>query len=115
MVTNEVFAPFVSYVGADTSSVICASVRTGGWPGEIQDAISAAPSSIGTGPVKFGQWTPKQQITLDKNAEYWGEAPKLDQVIVRFLPDDNTQLVQLQTGRSPGRHRLRLPRLPARR
>ena len=97
MVTNEVFAPFVSYVGADPSSAISPVAELAAGPEKFKSDFGRT-KLIGTGPVKFGKWTPKQQISLDKNADYWGEAPKLDQVIVRFLPDDNTQLVQLQTG-----------------
>ena len=97
MVTNEVFAPFLSYVGADTASSIAPASELAAGPEKFKSDFGRT-KLIGTGPMKFGEWTTKQQITLDKNADYWGDAPKLDQVIVRFLPDDNTQLVQLQTG-----------------
>jgi len=97
MVTNEVYAPFLSTVATDPSSSIAPVSVLAAGPEKFKSDFGRS-MLIGTGPMKFNEWTPKQQITLDKNAEYWGETPKLDQVIVRFLPDDNTQLVQLRTG-----------------
>ena len=35
---------------------------------------------------------------MEKFADYWGEPAHLDKVIIRFIPDDSTQLVQLRTG-----------------
>jgi peptide/nickel transport system substrate-binding protein len=100
-VTSPVYAPFLSYVGGDASSSIAPASELAAGPEKFKTEFGRT-RIIGTGPMKFGEWTPKQQITLDKNADYWGETPKLDQVIVRFLPDDNTQLVQLQTGEIQG-------------
>lgn len=99
--TNEVYAPFLSYVGADYGSAIAPASELAKGPEKFKTEFGRT-ILVGTGPVKFNEWTPKQQITLDKNADYWGEAPKLDQVIIRFLPDDNTQLVQLRTGEIQG-------------
>lgn len=101
MVTNEVYAPFISYVATDPSSAISPVSELAIGPEKFKTE-SGRTRLVGTGPVKFGEWTPKQQITLEKNADYWGEPMKLDSVIVRFLPDDNTQLVQLRTGEIQG-------------
>lgn len=96
MTTEEVFAPFISYVGGSNSSVFSPVSELAKGPEYFKTEFGRN-VIIGTGPMKFVEWTPKQQVVVEKNADYWGEAPHLDQVIIRFVPDDNTQLVQLRT------------------
>ncbi len=93
IVTKEVYAPFLSYVGP-TSIVPTSSLKAGA--DKFKQDYGRAP--IGTGPFKFNQWQAKQQITLDRFDGYWGNKPKLDKIIYKVVPDDNTQLVQLRTG-----------------
>ncbi len=92
MVTKEPFAPFLSYVGAE---YISPSKELAKGPDAFKQEFGRAP--IGTGPMKFVEWKTKEQITVERFPEFWGTKPKLDQVIVRIVPDDNTQLVQLRT------------------
>ncbi|MBA3528393.1 MAG: ABC transporter substrate-binding protein, partial [Propionibacteriaceae bacterium] len=94
VVTSEPFAPFVSYVGG--SHVLCPSSAMAAGPRAFKERFGQ--SLIGTGPLRFGEWARGEQIVLERNPEYWGGAPKLEQVIIRFLPDDNAQLAQLRTG-----------------
>lgn len=94
VVTSEPYAPFLSYVAAET--VLCPSSAMAAGAQEFKEAFGR--SLIGTGPMKFIEWKSGESITLERNPDYWGGAPKLDQIIVTFLPDDNTQLVQLRTG-----------------
>ncbi len=91
--TTEVFAPFMSYVGVERISP-ASEIAKG--PDAFKQEFGRAP--IGTGPFRFGEWAAKEQIVLDKFAEYWGEPAKLDRIVYRIVPDDNTQLVQLRTG-----------------
>ena len=97
METSEVFAPFISYVAGDTGAVISPVAELALGP-ETFKAEFGRTRLIGTGPMKFVEWAGKQQVTLEKFAEYWGEPAHLDEVIIRFIPDDSTQLVQLRTG-----------------
>ena len=93
MTTSEVYAPFMSYVGVEEISPareIAKGVDT------FKQEFGRAP--IGTGPFKFVEWKTKEQIVVDKFPEYWGEPAKLDRIVYRIVPDDNTQLVQLRTG-----------------
>src|SRR4029453_10787924 len=48
--------------------------------------------------MKFVEWKAKEQITLERNDDYWGTKPKIEKVFYRITPDHNTQLVQLKTG-----------------
>jgi peptide/nickel transport system substrate-binding protein len=91
--TKEIFAPFMSYVGVERiapKSAIEAGVDS------FKQEYGRAP--IGTGPFKFVEWKAKEQVVVEKFADYWGEPAHLDKIIYRIVPDDNTLLVQLRTG-----------------
>jgi peptide/nickel transport system substrate-binding protein len=53
---------------------------------------------IGTGPFKLVEWTPNQRIVYDANKDYWGERPKVDHLIFKYIPDNSTRLAALQAG-----------------
>jgi len=54
-------------------------------------------SPIGTGPFKFKEWAHGDHITLVRNDEYFLGKPKLEQIVLRTIPDENTELNQLKT------------------
>lgn len=59
------------------------------------DAVMIAPESaaqnktrpIGTGPFRFKTWVQGDHVTLERNADYWGPAPKLASVTFKFVAD----------------------------
>jgi peptide/nickel transport system substrate-binding protein len=55
-------------------------------------------NSCGTGPYKLTGWDISNEITLDRNPDYWGEAPKLDKIIFRNIAKTSEQLQAVQTG-----------------
>jgi peptide/nickel transport system substrate-binding protein len=93
--TTEPYAPFISYL-SDNGSNICPSAEIAKGVDSFKQEYGRHP--IGTGPFVFVEWRAKEQISLDANPNYWGGAPNLEHVIYRVVPDDNTLLVQLQTG-----------------
>ncbi|MCP4689059.1 MAG: hypothetical protein GY859_13480, partial [Desulfobacterales bacterium] len=56
-----------------------------------------APS--GTGPYMFKAWAPDNHFIVVRNPDYWKkEAPRLDQIVFRPLPDHQTRLAGLKAG-----------------
>lgn len=53
---------------------------------------------VGTGPFRFVEWIPNERIVLEANRDYWGDAPRIQRVIFKVVPDNATRLIQLQTG-----------------
>ncbi|GED66879.1 glutathione ABC transporter substrate-binding protein [Brevibacillus reuszeri] len=53
---------------------------------------------VGTGPFTFLLWTAGKEIVLKKNQNYWGEKPKLDQIIFRVIPDDEERIELVEQG-----------------
>ena len=61
-------------------------------PEELQSGVGSGPyivtaSNRGTG-----------NYTLEKNAKYWGPAPHIESVDVRFVPDESNRVVSLRSG-----------------
>ncbi|MBV8602625.1 MAG: peptide ABC transporter substrate-binding protein, partial [Candidatus Eremiobacteraeota bacterium] len=52
---------------------------------------------IGTGPFKFVSWQRGNQIEYAANPDYYLGPPKLDGILVKELPDQNTMAIQLRT------------------
>jgi peptide/nickel transport system substrate-binding protein len=57
-----------------------------------------ATNPVGTGPFVFESWSPKNQVVLVANKEYFGGAPKLDRVVFRLIQEETTAEIALQRG-----------------
>ena len=58
--------------------------------------FSRAP--VGTGPFKFVEWRPNDQIVLEANDSYWRGRPALDRVVFRTVPEEGARMLELRTG-----------------
>ena len=72
-----------------------------------EDALTYTEYSLehptGTGPFKFESWDRGNgEVTIVRNDDYWGEAPALDEIIFRTIPDGNTRRQELQSGSIDG-------------
>lgn len=72
-------------------------------PRAFADAATADFASgramIGTGPFRFAGWTPGEDIRLEGNPDWWGGAVPWRRVKLEFLPNANTRVVALTSGR----------------
>jgi len=57
-----------------------------------------ATNPIGTGPFVFDGWSPKNQVILVANKEYFQGAPKLDRIVFRLIQEETTAEIALQRG-----------------
>ncbi|RNL62527.1 ABC transporter substrate-binding protein [Nocardioides marmoriginsengisoli] len=54
---------------------------------------------IGSGPFQVATWNKGSSISYTRNEHYWEEGvPKLDEVLVNFVTDDNTRMLALRSG-----------------
>ena len=56
----------------------------------------------GTGPYKLKEWVQGDHITLEASSTFWGEAPKVKEVVFRWSTEAAQRLVELQSGNADG-------------
>jgi peptide/nickel transport system substrate-binding protein len=68
-------------------------------------AVDTPPADLlSIGPFKLTSYSPGQRLVFDRNPRYWRKdaagtpLPYLDQVILEIVPDQNAELVRLQSG-----------------
>ncbi|MCC9076867.1 ABC transporter substrate-binding protein [Litorilinea aerophila] len=67
------------------------------FPQEAAETIETVP--VGTGPFKFVEWVPGDQMVAERFEDYWREGlPYLDRVVVKPIPDEQARLVNLKAG-----------------
>ena len=67
-------------------------------PGTRDQEGVEEPIPSGTGPYKFVDYVPGEEILLERNENYWGEPAKTKRIIYRYIPDATTRLQALQSG-----------------
>ena len=63
---------------------------------DTEETLNTAPN--GTGPFVFEDRVASQSITLARNDNYWGDAPKLDSIEFRVIPDESSIVAAMQSG-----------------
>jgi peptide/nickel transport system substrate-binding protein len=69
--------------------------------GALGEGFQAAPfhtAPVGSGPFVFKEWVSGSHITLLANHDYYGDGPYLEEITIKFVPDGNALLMQLETG-----------------
>lgn len=54
--------------------------------------------AIGTGPFRFVEYQPGNQVVLERNEEYWGDKPALRRIVFRIITENGTRISSLQSG-----------------
>ena len=81
----ELSAPAMSIVDAETME-------------EVKNFGTEPSDTIGTGPYIITEWEANDHYTLVYNDKYWGETPSVRKLIVRVIPDPNTQNLMFRNG-----------------
>jgi peptide/nickel transport system substrate-binding protein len=89
------FAPFLALLGYN-AGIIPAHLLKGRRLTDAVDFSRARP--VGTGPFKVVSSTPGSAIILERNADYYGDVPKLERMVFKIVPDVNVQVAQLRAG-----------------
>lgn len=55
-------------------------------------------SAIGSGPYKIVEWVSGDHLTLEANEAYYAGAPKIKNVILRFITDASVAFMEMQSG-----------------
>ena len=52
----------------------------------------------GTGPFKFVEWLPGEQIVLERNDDYWGEKPAYQELVYRVFGEMDSLIAGFESG-----------------
>ena len=61
-----------------------------------EEALNQNP--IGTGPFEFVEWVISSHCNMKRNESYWGEKPSFENLQIRFITDDTSRNIALETG-----------------
>lgn len=91
---KEPFAAFLSCLTAPGLSIYDSEATEA-----AGDQFGMDPSvTVGTGPFVFSEWTFNNQLVLVKNEDYWNGAPELSGVVIKIIPDTETQTMMFENG-----------------
>ena len=91
---KEPFAPGLAYLAANVQIYPAAYTKAQG-----SEGMSKAP--IGTGPYRVTEVSRGKHIVLERNKDYFGGVrgqAKIGKIVMRFVPEYNTQLAELLAG-----------------
>jgi peptide/nickel transport system substrate-binding protein len=66
--------------------------------GTIDNAEWLRNPTVGCGPFNFVEWESGSYARFVRNDNYWGTPAKLDEIFIRFVPDDASQVAALKAG-----------------
>jgi peptide/nickel transport system substrate-binding protein len=87
IVTDPPFAPLLSHLAHPVAAIV-----------PTADAAALGRQPVGTGPFTFVRWVDGSEVVLAANADYWGGAPAIAELVVRIIPEVSTQIVELRSG-----------------
>lgn len=65
---------------------------------DINEASEFARNPVGNGRFKFESWETKRQITVRANPDYYRGRPHIERLVIRIIPDLQTQFLELKSG-----------------
>jgi peptide/nickel transport system substrate-binding protein len=66
--------------------------------GNLNEAEWNRKPTVGCGPYVFKEWESGSYARFVVNEKYWAGKPKLDEIFIRFVPDDASQIAALTNG-----------------
>jgi peptide/nickel transport system substrate-binding protein len=93
---REVYANFVGDCFYDESVLPEHLLRSALGPGFQNAEFHRHP--VGSGPFVFKEWKSGSHVIVRANQDYYGPGPWLDEIVIKFIPDGNALVVQLETG-----------------
>jgi peptide/nickel transport system substrate-binding protein len=66
--------------------------------GTLDNADWNTNPTVGAGPFVFAEWESGSYLRFVRNDNYWGDKPKVDEIFIRIVPDDASQIAALTAG-----------------
>ena len=84
-------APFLSTLGMNFCGIVSpAAVERHG--------ADFFKNPVGTGPFRFVEWRKDERIVLERFDGYWGEPPRIDRLVFKYIQDASVRFLELRSG-----------------
>jgi peptide/nickel transport system substrate-binding protein len=94
---NEPWGPFLADISLFSNSILSEKV----FKNASADDISNKP--VGSGPFMLAEWKKGEVLIMKANPHYYERGmPKTPELHLRYIPDDNTRIIALQSGEVDG-------------
>ncbi len=68
-------------------------------PDALEEEGGADQLPVGTGPFKFEEWEPREELRMSKFEDYWEDGiPIVDEIVVRPITEEAARVTELTTG-----------------
>jgi peptide/nickel transport system substrate-binding protein len=94
MTLPKPYAPLLANLAIPIAGIISPKAVASG-------LTNVAVNPSGTGAFRLARpedWTRDSQMVLEANPDYWGGAPKVDQLIIKVIPEGSTRLQAVEAG-----------------
>ncbi len=97
---KRLYAPFLQQLWSVNGNAPILPEHLLGKLNDDKGSFNKAPyqaAPIGSGPFRFVSWSRGNQVVMEAFPDYYLGRPKLDKVIYKIMPDENTMATQLAT------------------
>lgn len=89
--TDGPFAPLPAHLSHGAVAMVS--------PKALEQGVDfLAENAVGTGPYILKSWARDEAVTLERNPNYWGDAPKIDTVVFKVIKEDGARIVEIEAG-----------------
>ena len=88
------YAPLLQQLDVSEAPILPEHLYAGSDP--LRNPVNVAP--VGTGPFRFASYTPHSEIRYTANRDYFRGSPPIGTVVLRIIPDDDSQVASLEAG-----------------
>ncbi len=94
---KNAYGPFLQTLATDGASIINPKIMKHEKDGDMAQAWLAEHTD-GSGPFKLAEWNRGQRAVLEAKPNYWGGAPKVKRVVIRFMTESSDRRMALEAG-----------------
>jgi len=84
---SDPFGPLLSHLAHSFTGFLS--------PTAVDDGVDYP---VGTGPFEYVRWIPDTELVLERNPNYWGEGPYLDELVFLPISEGGTRVMMLLAG-----------------
>lgn len=97
---KKIYAPYLQQLWGPAGNTPILPAHILAAVNDNKGSLNTAPynsAPVGSGPFKFVSWQRGSQVEMEAFPDFYLGKPKINQVIFRIMPDENTMLTQLKT------------------